>query len=691
LPNNSNPVFSGDAAQGLALWNERCVACHSNFDGALFSAATAAGLALYRFTSNIDLANDYTDVPAESLATYIADAMPYGSGQASKCDLTCGRDITAYFIELMGSLYVGTSSADNSTKSGSELYFELGCSTCHGSDGLGGIQPINFSRYSFETFVTKINDTMPIAAGNPDAWRLCTGTCAEKVGEYLWQLQPALACTSGERILPKRLRLLTRFEYHNTINDLFNRSDASSLAGAISADITVGGFDNNLSANAITGARMDGYWSAAQAIAQTVDLSPWLNANCDAASCFVTGLGERLFRRPLIAEELAQYTAIFNQGETTTEGARNTLQSLLISPNFLYRSELGELTESGSLSQFETATLLSYTFLGSLPDATLMQRASNNELATSAQIRTEVQRLIADPKAQRQFTHFGRQWLGMSSVAKLERDTETHPAFTTEIAQAMDQELELFLIEMFLGTGYQWQDFLNWDQAFVNAPLANYYGLAGVTDNLFELVPAGDQRGGLLRLGAVTTNLAKSDKSDPIDRGLFVRRKLLCQDFGSPPPNVGELEAPVSGGVADTLREVLALHSTNPACATCHQFIDDLGLAFEHYDAGGRFRTQYSDGGIIDASGLLNGINTMTDTDAHAFDGLQDLIDVLSGPGFNRSSYCVVENFQRLLVGEAAPDPCAVNSLHERWNPGNGSFTDLWIEAVSSQTFTRRQ
>jgi hypothetical protein len=57
-----------------------------------------------------------------------------------------------------------------------------------------------------------------------------------------------------------------------------------------------------------------------------------------------------------------------------------------------------------------------------------------------------------------------------------------------------------------------------------------------------------------------------------------------------------------------TTRDRYAMHVENPACAGCHNLIDPLGFAFEHFDALGRYR-QTEGGKPIDASGVETGVN----------------------------------------------------------------------------------
>ena len=54
-----------------------------------------------------------------------------------------------------------------------------------------------------------------------------------------------------------------------------------------------------------------------------------------------------------------------------------------------------------------------------------------------------------------------------------------------------------------------------------------------------------------------------------------------------------------------TIPQAIALHRESAACAGCHRKIDPLGLAFENYDAIGRWRTEE----IVEGSGKNPTVN----------------------------------------------------------------------------------
>ena len=566
---------------------------------------------------------------------------------------------------------------------GAQLYKDHGCLACHGNDGQQKSAPIVFANYTYDSLLAKIENTMP--PQNPGA---CVGACAEAVAEYTWSLRPQqTACGTTEASLPRRVRLLTKFEYVNTINDLFSRSDADSLANLIGSDTEVKGFDSNVRVNKVTSVRLDAYWNTAQRIAASVNFNKWLNTNnCsrnEKSYCFVEKFGRDAFRRELSDEEKTDYQAVFNEGADDAAAAKAVAQAMLISPNFLYRNELGQ---NGQLTQYEIASLLSYTFWGSMPDSALLDKAKNNQLNDASKLEKEVQRLLASDKARKQFVHFGRQWLDVDAVESINRDKKTYPDFSKKVASAMDKEIDMFLTELMLSDGYTMKDFFQNDFTFVNQDLASFYGMAGVSGQAMQKVNSDATRGGVLGLGAVLVNNAKFDDTNPIKRGLLVRRHLLCQEFGTPPPAVGEVEP---FDASKPTRERFAAHTKNENCASCHQYIDEIGFAFENFDAVGKYRSTEGNNLPIDASGSISGLELMTGSDRHAFTNLQDLAGILASNGLTSASECLVENFQRMMEGVEKPDPCKTTNTATRW--GSGSIKDLWVEMIASQSFTKRQ
>lgn len=703
ISSSSSVGYIGDAARGKTDWENAdigCKFCHAvNADG-------TAGASV----SKIDPKNlRYTTV--SGLAKYIEDNMPKGNPAA--CVGQCAADTAAYFLSLTpitvsssmssssrlsssSSLLSSSTSSKSSGSSssalplnGAQLYVDKGCANCHGARGDNPDRPIVLDRWTRSTLISKIDVSMPL--NNPSA---CVGDCATAIADYILSWKPVVSCNADEDVLPRRLRLLTNREYANTINDLLNISTGATIAVSFEPDTEVKGFDNNAEASKINNGRMDAYWNAAKQVAETVSMNNLMTcstgtARDQCANTFVPAFGKKAFRRPLASAEQTSYSNLFRLGSSNEAGARLVIQAMLSSPNFLYRAEIGSVVSGASnLTPYETANLLSYTFTGSMPDATLFTEADNNRLTTPVQLRTQAERLLATTKAASQFSHFGLQWLHVDDVANLQRDKTLYPQFTQAIGTAMKTELETFLNELFLKPGYKMADVFNPGFTFVNGTLASYYGMTGVTGTNFQKINTNSQRGGVLAMGAVTATLATVTGSHPIHRGLLVRRNLLCQEFAPPPPNVGEVE-PLNPN--KPTRERFAAHTNNPNCQSCHQYIDDIGFGFENYDAVGRFRTTEGNNIAVNASGTISGLAVMTESDSYSFTDLRGLSTVLATAGAESTSKCLTKQYHRFATGISEPNECAVTSSYSRWQNKSTDLRDMMLETVTSPTFLTRK
>jgi len=131
---------------------------------------------------------------------------------------------------------------------------------------------------------------------------------------------------------------------------------------------------------------------------------------------FITDFGLRAYRRPLTDEEHAELMDVWHEaGESYTPEElgksslvsrkfRNVLATMLLSPEFLYRVEVGD--ENGKLTAYELASRLSYHFWNTLPDDELFAAAANGSLMTEAGYQAQVERLGNHDKAERSINEF---------------------------------------------------------------------------------------------------------------------------------------------------------------------------------------------------------------------------------------------------------------------------------------------
>jgi hypothetical protein len=507
-------------------------------------------------------------------------------------------------------------------------------------------------------------------------------------------------CTSDEAAGPRRLRLLTRAEYSNTVVDLLGIS-APSIDN-LPVETVVDGFDNNARAAAVTSRHIDEYLSTAERVAvqsvmQSRDmLSPCgVSSGCDRQ--FITNFGRRAFRRPLSNEEVDRYAKLFDAavtGGAFDKGMELVIRTMLSSPNFLYRSEMGEKAADGSyrLTPYEAATALSYFLWGSTPDDQLLDAAAAGTLTQGAGLETEVKRLLADQRSRPAIAAFFRQWLGTDGLRFTNKDAAIFPNFGDPIRKAMLDEEDAFInYVIFEGTG-KYPELFTANYVFTNAALAQFYGLdaagAGGDEMTRTPVPAtGATRGGLLTLGAVLGMHAHSNETSPIRRGLFVRARLLCQSMPPPPPNVDTTPPGLDPSL--TTRARFNRHSTDPACQGCHTLLDPVGYGFERYDGAGAYRAQEA-GMDVDASGEIRGLEDLNAQTSAKFNGPLELGRLIAGSP--NAQACLARQIFRFERGgeNGTADACAISKLQAAFRDSGFDLQRLLLEVVRGKSFLTR-
>jgi hypothetical protein len=449
-------------------------------------------------------------------------------------------------------------------------------------------------------------------------------------------------------------------------------------------------FDNNAAAGLVTAVHADGYLRAAEKVAEVAlqHRDGWLacapdDAPAACAELFVGQFGRRAFRRPLTEAERTRYAALVTgQGDLTT-GLRVALQAMLISPNFLYRSELGDA--EGRLTGDEVASALAYTLWGTMPDAALLTAAESGALAEAAGVEAEVRRLLADPRAYEAIGAFAVQWLGVEPILTADKNAAMFPEASAALRRSMLEETRRFVADVMLASGRPGELFTA-DYSFLDPALAAHYGVQPGQQGGFEKLALPATRAGLLGHASVLGSYAHSDQSSPIRRGLFVRRSLLCQDLGKPPPN--------AGGVPEvdpnaTTRERFRQHSADAFCRGCHQYIDEVGFGFERFDALGRYR-EVENGMPVEPDGDLNDLEGLG-TNTHApYTDLRQLGALLAAGQSPRA--CMARQFFRFSRGyrEGAADVCAVDALASRLAETD-DVREMIVAALTSPGFLRRK
>ncbi len=347
----------------------------------------------------------------------------------------------------------------------------------------------------------------------------------------------------------------------------------------------------------------------------------------------VAALARRAFRRPVTEADLQTLLGFYESGRAAggfEAGIELALQRILVSPYFLFRVERDPAGSAPGapyrLGDLELASRLSFFVWSSLPDERLLTAASEGRLGDPALLEREVRRMLADPRASALVDNFAAQWLGTRNLAFAVPNEDRFPEFDENLRRAFQRETGLF-IQSILREDRSVFDLLTASHTYVNERLARHYSIPNVRGNWFrrvELAPDQAARAGILGHGSVLTVTSLATRTSPVNRGKWILENILGTPPPPPPPpppDVPALEEEGTEGGALSMREAMAAHRRNPACAACHVKMDPLGLALENFDAIGSWRTASESDEPIDAAGEL--------PDGAAFSGPTDLRHVL--------------------------------------------------------------
>ena len=337
------------------------------------------------------------------------------------------------------------------------------------------------------------------------------------------------------------------------------------------------------------------------------------------AAEIVKGLTARAYRGAATPDDVQDAMAFYEKGRKTGDfesGIRMALQSVLMSPRFLFRMEQApaaprtpKASAAYRLTDQELASRLSFFLWGTAPDADLVKAASAGALRTPLGLDKQVRRMLADRRSAALSTRFAGQWLRLQDLEKIHPDYLLFPQYDDTLAQSMQRETELFF-DSIVREDRSVLDLLTADYSYVNERLAKHYNIPNVTGSEFRRVQLPEYRRGLFGQGSILTLTSVADRTSPVQRGKWVMEVVLGSPPPPPPPNVPALDDSVkaaAGGKMLSTRERMEEHRKNPACTSCHRVIDPLGLALENFDATGAWRIKDNEVPVDSVGDLYDG------------------------------------------------------------------------------------
>jgi len=483
-----------------------------------------------------------------------------------------------------------------------------------------------------------------------------TGADADAIGDT--NVEPPDTRELDMVLPPSTVHRLTRAQFAASVSQVFGPDLV--LPTSIEPDVEVAGLLALGAAVASVSTRgVEQYESAAFAIAEQAvttgtahaaiaTCAPTDPADEACARAILDEMGLQLWRRPLVAEELDALVLLHVEASTVVSTFEDALvyplAALLQSPHFLYRIELGvpdpNDPERLVFTDWELASRLSFLLWNTAPDLPLLEAAARGELTDVALLEGHVDRMLDDPRLRDGVRAFFGQMLHLHHLDAMRKDPNVYDAIHPDLIRAAQEETLLTIERHVVDHDADYRELFTTRRTYVNRRLATLYDIPAPAREGFAEAwwPEDSPRRGLLGQFSVLALHAHPVSTSPTLRGLFVREVLLCSP-ASPPPAGVDTSLPEPSGTTRTMRERVQEHLTDPDCAACHMHTDPIGLALEHFDGIGRFRTM-DNGATIDASGELDGV---------AFDDAVGLAEALAN--HPRLAACLVSQTYRYATG----------------------------------------
>lgn len=489
-------------------------------------------------------------------------------------------------------------------------------------------------------------------------------------------------------------RRLTPSAYRNAITDVFTVAGSDKYPGTYGQSVT--GYSTEPGISAISEQGVEQLMIAAEEVAQLVapklaSILPCTSTGNEAcATTYLNTVGRLAFRRDLSAAEktslLAVYTAERADSATFAEAIAVMTAQLLQMPGFLYVLEApSPAGMDRKLTSAEIASRLAMHFWDSVPDAALLTLAANNGLAEKAAVATEAERLFKDSKSNRGFARFFREWTETVPLTIASKDAQVFPYYNASFVTSVNTAFDMFVADQ-VRSGGTLRSLLTSTRTFVDKNLATFYGLPAV--NAFTQVdlPA-DRYAGITTQPAMLAALSSSGATAYIFRGRYVRRRLLCQTIGAPPGNAMAEFAALPKPVDPTGKELSAVIRANPVCAGCHGLLDPAGLAYEHFDAMGKYRAAYTSNKAIDTTGTVVAAGTMD----LAFDSPVDMMADFASLEVTRQ--CFAKQVFRYTVSrpDSDSDVCGVQQIDDALIAADGKLDRAFLTATQTDAFLYRR
>ncbi len=499
---------------------------------------------------------------------------------------------------------------------------------------------------------------------------------------------------AGDPIGTGGLRRLSPLEAETTVLDLFTELDTGATEvprAPLPVPQNRHGFQNPLDPGQLSLEEVRSMldWAETLSALATADLAASMGCTPSAVwdACvrdYATELTRLAYRRPLDADELARFEAAYVAvtAETTpTDGVRTLWELALTSPDFWYVSA-ATVPDGSQLTPEAMASQLSYGLWGTMPNPWLRERTA--QLTTPETVRAIADEMLDDPRAAATVARFHHDWLNLAEAELLDKDPVRYPSFNAETAASLDVEFDAFVTRAVL-EDRPLSELFESREAYVNQPLEALYGLAPMStgNDDWHWRELGPERAGVLTRPLYLATTAGRGESALIHRGVAVTEHLLCHLL-TPPANATTEALPIPADATSGKMAAVEHRASRPDCASCHDTIDPIGVAFESFDAIGAFRMSYPDGVAIRPAGSLDATYT---SQTIAYTDAADLMSSLANSP--RVQLCYASKWSEWLTG-APPNAAQRAQLQQIARTPDISIRELILRTLTSPWFLTR-
>jgi|GEM_PF-2069856 hypothetical protein len=466
---------------------------------------------------------------------------------------------------------------------------------------------------------------------------------------------------------------------------------------------------------------------------------------------FINKFARLALRKKINDEDRLFFKNVASDFTVLREQVPGLIQAALLHPRFLMMVEIDSIPVQGRpglfrLNDYEIAQRLGYYLLGSSPLASRDCAGTRAEMlddaergvftASETSRRAAFQKYLAAPGPtyscnaangplrnpisgdpnlshnygvlshfQKNYINFYREWLNPNPVPFISEDAVTQkflkdlepfsPGFQTlhhGVYNSIRDETYNFVGRMTFDANGTYSDLLLNNSYWMNGTMVEYLtGFSPAANYVTRIQNLPGRAGLLTRAQFLYTGNADSH---PINRGVFIRRRLLCDQLPSPSPDALPDRAITTPDANTNLttRQRYEQKTSQRSCQGCHNLINPLGFALENFDSFGRDRTGRSepvyttaknaDGSTsaqvanrLPINARVNNVYIGANENVAAIDGAVEMSQMLASSG--KSQMCFARQLFRHTMGrfETSQDGCLLQYMvNGQRNPAGGGI-----------------